>query len=45
MIRWTPVECVLAICVAVHTPCGAARLAYNSDGDILEQKIIAHLTE
>jgi hypothetical protein len=43
-IPWKPEECILAICVPVAAPSCATCLASHSNGNILEQKIIIHLT-
>jgi hypothetical protein len=42
--KHTNKECILAICVPVAAPSCATCLASHSNGDILEQKIIIHLT-
>jgi hypothetical protein len=42
-IPWKPEECILAICVVAAPSC-ATCLASHSNSDILEQKIIIHLT-
>jgi hypothetical protein len=44
-ISWKPQEWILTIRVSVQTAAGATCLASHSKGDILDQKIITHLTE
>jgi hypothetical protein len=43
-IPWKPEECIFTICVALQTPSGMAYLPCQSNGNILKEKIIIHLT-